>query len=41
MLIKNDEIAEAYYNEFCQIFALSEPLDWTSKWCEPELRIGT
>ena len=41
VLIKNNQIAEAYYNEFCQIFALSEPLDWTSEWCAPEFRIGT
>ncbi len=41
VLIKNKQIAKAYYNEFCQIFALSEPLDWNSIWCAPELRIGT
>jgi phosphatidylserine/phosphatidylglycerophosphate/cardiolipin synthase-like enzyme len=41
VLINNQEIAESYYNEFCQIFALSEPLDWESEWCAPDLRIGT
>ncbi len=41
VLIKNKKIARAYYNEFCQIFALSEPLDWESVWCAPEFRIGT
>lgn len=41
VVIKNSEIAWAYYNEFCQMFALSEPLDWESDWCEPEFRIGT
>lgn len=41
VLINNQEIAQSYYNEFCQIFALSEPLDWESDWCAPEFRIGT
>lgn len=41
VLIKNDSVAKAYYDEFCQIFALSEPLDWKSNWCAPEFRIGT
>ena len=41
VLIKNNIIAKAYYDEFCQIFALSEPLDWESTWCAPEFRIGT
>lgn len=41
VLIRSDSVAKAYYNEFCQIFALSEPLDWKSDWCAPEFRIGT
>lgn len=41
VLIRNDNVAKAYYDEFCQIFALSEPLDWESEWCAPEFRIGT
>jgi len=41
VLIKNNKIAEAYYNEFCQIFALSEPLDWETDWSEPEFKIGS
>jgi len=41
IIIENETIANAYANEFAQIFALSEPLDWSSKWVEPELRIGT
>ncbi len=41
VVIRSSEIAWAYYNEFCQMFALSEPLDWESDWCEPEFRIGT
>jgi len=41
VVIRSEAAAQAYYNEFCQIFALSESLDWTSDWCAPEFRIGT
>lgn len=41
VVIRNRDAAKAYYDEFCQIFALSEPLDWTCDWCAPEYRIGT
>lgn len=41
ILIENSYIPSAYFNEFCQIFSISEQLNWTSKWCEPELRIGS
>lgn len=41
LLIQSPELASAYYKEFSQIYALSEPLDWSSDWMEPELRIGT
>lgn len=39
--IECPQVAEAYANEWAQIFALSEPLDWESDWCAPEFRIGT
>lgn len=35
------DIVNAYYHEYAQIVALSEPLDWESEWCQPEYRIGT
>lgn len=41
VLIKNKKIAMAYLKEFGQIAALSEPLDWQSKWMAPEWRIGS
>jgi len=41
VLIKNKKICNAYLNEWAQIFALSENLDWTKEWCAPEFRIGT
>ncbi|HEX7788920.1 MAG TPA: phospholipase D-like domain-containing protein [Afipia sp.] len=41
LYITKPELVAAYFNEFGQIMAISEPLDWQSDWCEPELRIGT
>ncbi len=35
------EMCEQFLKEWAQIFALSEPLDWTSNWCAPEWRLGT
>jgi hypothetical protein len=34
-------ILNGYLYEHHQIFALSEQLNWTSEWVEPEFRIGT
>ncbi|MEI7487550.1 MAG: hypothetical protein WCJ72_09105 [Chryseobacterium sp.] len=39
--LEGKEAVWAYFNEFQQIFALSEPLDWEQDWCQPEFRIGT
>lgn len=41
VLLKNKKIAMAYLKEFGQIAALSEPLDWQSKWMTPEWRLGS
>ena len=41
LLIENREIAQAYLNEWIQLFALSEPLDWDSQYVNPEWRVGT
>lgn len=41
ILIHNKEIATAYFKEYAQIAALSEPLDWESEWIAPEWRIGS
>lgn len=41
LYLTNRTIARAYYDEFSHIYSLSEPLDWTKDWCEPEYRIGT
>lgn len=39
--ITDRKIVDAYANEYAQVFALSEPLNWESQWCAPEYRIGT
>lgn len=41
VLISDSKIARAFANEFSQIFALSESLDWSQNWVAPEYRIGT
>jgi hypothetical protein len=41
VVITSPRIVMAYLEEWRQILAISEPLDWTSDWCEPEWRIGT
>lgn len=41
VVIHNQDVSEAYFREWAQVTALSEPLNWKSKWCEPEWRIGT
>jgi hypothetical protein len=41
VVIDNDQIAKAYYQEFQQVLALSESLDWESDYVDPEWRIGT
>lgn len=39
--LEDKAIVNAYANEFAQIFALSEPLNWESVWSCPEFRVGT
>ncbi len=39
--IEDPEISQAYFNEWEQVAALSEPLDWDSPYVAPEWRIGT
>lgn len=41
VLISSEVIARAYFDEWAQILAISEPLDWSSDWVEPEWRIGS
>lgn len=41
VIINDKKIARKYANEWAQIYALSEPLNWYNKWCAPEHRLGT
>ncbi|PAA21790.1 phospholipase D-like domain-containing protein [Pseudomonas fragi] len=41
LFITDAEIVNAYFEEYGQIVAMSEELDWTSEWAAPEWRIGT
>jgi hypothetical protein len=41
VLLTDPSIVAAYYSEFQQVLALSEPLNWFSDYVEPEWRIGS
>jgi hypothetical protein len=41
LYITQPEIVNAYFQEYGQIAAMSEKLDWDSDWAAPEWRIGT
>lgn len=41
LVIRRPAIVDAYYKEFQQVAALSEPLDWESPYVAPEWRIGS
>jgi hypothetical protein len=41
VFIEDPAIARAYANEFSQVAALSEPLNWQDPWSSPEWRCGT
>jgi hypothetical protein len=41
LVLRDPKIIQAFYQEYAQVAALSEPLDWETAWSEPEWRIGT
>ena len=41
LYITQKDIVDAYYHEYGQIAAISEPINWESDWMAPEWRIGT
>jgi phosphatidylserine/phosphatidylglycerophosphate/cardiolipin synthase-like enzyme len=41
VIIRDPQIANAYLEEWSQVAALSEPLDWSRPWVAPEWRVGT
>lgn len=36
VVLQDEKIVQAFYAEYGQIAAISEPLDWTSAWMAPE-----
>ncbi|EID7698717.1 hypothetical protein CS266_RS22425 [Vibrio parahaemolyticus] len=40
LYITDRKIVDAYFKEYTQIAAISEKLDWTSEWIDPEWNIG-
>ena len=41
LYITDEDVVKAYFEEYGQIAAMSEPLDWNTDWVAPEWRIGT
>jgi len=41
VLLRDVDAAWAYYYEWAQLQGLSERLDWSTEWVEPEWKIGT
>lgn len=41
VVLSDPKIVRAYFCEFGQVAALSEPLNWQDQWVAPEWRIGT
>lgn len=41
IVLRDARLVKAYFSEFAQIAALSEPLDWESEWVEPQWRFGS
>ena len=41
VIIREEGIVAAYFQVFGELMAISEPLDWESRWVAPEWRIGT
>lgn len=41
VILKDPKISYAFYKEYTQIAAISEPLDWSAQWINPEWAIQT
>lgn len=41
LVLTDHGIVQAYFREWAQILAISEPLDWRSEWVAPQWRIGS
>jgi hypothetical protein len=41
IVLKDTKVVNAFFQEWAQIAALSEPLDWDEPWVRPQWRIGS
>ena len=41
LVLTDPNIVQAFFDEWAQLLAISEPLDWRSTWVVPEWRIGS
>ena len=41
VILHSREISMRFFQEFCLMYMVSEPLDWTSEWMAPTLEFGT
>jgi len=41
LIVRDKRIVSAYVNEFAQVAAVSEPLDWETSWSNPQHFIGS
>lgn len=41
VILRSAEMAEIYTQEWRALFGVSEPLNWSSEWVQPEYRFGT
>lgn len=41
VVIRIPQVVKAYFQEFSNVMAISEPLNWEDDWISPEWRIGT
>ena len=41
VVLRHKTLAKAFFSEYAQIAALSEPLNWDSEWMEPQWRVGS
>ena len=41
VVLRDADIVKAFFREYAQIAALSEPLNWEAEWVAPEWRVGS
>jgi phosphatidylserine/phosphatidylglycerophosphate/cardiolipin synthase-like enzyme len=41
VFLRDERLAMAYFREYAEIAAISEPLNWDSEWIQPQWRDGS